>query len=577
MRIIAILWTVYLVGVCNCGDSDGKETLKGAEKQNPPEHTHPETSLTSKVDGSLFDIEESEEDTVKVLKLTPKGEKVTKVNYDDKQIWSGKARFSKSSNLVEALIYFDGDIPAFVTIKAVKGGKESTVYRYHDGNKWKNGNENKHKKKLKELRDTAKPKDAPEATKKEQEVPQGQAQGKPDKPTENAKEPGTDEGDSSTEDNLANVDRSDSKPEEPTVPFLPAVDILLFDALGSLEGDVPVLKLKIKDGAKTTELKYDNKQIWSGKVRVGTSSNLVEALIYFNEDTPELAVISTDKNSKVYRYHNGKEWKSCKEKDHNVGLKKLKENCKSGEHTPKSNFKSKIYSNIAILDLSKPNPSVCKTFDLNIEGVPAKLYLAPASVVVGKIMNKDKVVWLGGGIILSGKTKSCLYCITFFKQKEIDAIFTAVKEEHLVHKEFRVYNDKNNWQLSVQGNDTKMNALKTIKDPITRFSIDISLDNTNENCKVENYKGSGITTRFYIPTFGKAIEKITDGEKVIGSLNEEYMCYLCEYHFKGSRKLLRVHIQKNFTIYMVCYENDGSEWKTMYEDQFENKLEEMKK
>ncbi|AFZ80814.1 signal peptide-containing protein [Theileria equi strain WA] len=156
MRIIAILWTVYLVGVCNCGDDTNvtKDVLKGTEDNvTNPGQSDQHTSLTSKVDTSLFDVEEGEEESVKILKLTPKDDKVTKVNYDNKQIWSGSKTFGTSSNLVDALVYFDEETPAFVTIQTIKGGKESTVYRYRDGKQWKDSKEEEHKKLLDALKE----------------------------------------------------------------------------------------------------------------------------------------------------------------------------------------------------------------------------------------------------------------------------------------------------------------------------------------------------------------------------------------------------------------------------------------
>ncbi|EKX72251.1 hypothetical protein BEWA_047150 [Theileria equi strain WA] len=127
-----------------------------------PEPTHPESSLVSKVDSTLFNVEEAEEENVKVLKLTPKNDKVTELKYDKKQIWSGSAFIGTSSNLVEALIYFNEGIPELATIQTIKGSNTSTVYRYHDGSKWQNGNEKDHENRLEGLKEDCKPIGKPE-------------------------------------------------------------------------------------------------------------------------------------------------------------------------------------------------------------------------------------------------------------------------------------------------------------------------------------------------------------------------------------------------------------------------------
>ncbi|EKX72736.1 hypothetical protein BEWA_012950 [Theileria equi strain WA] len=137
MRVLAVIWVVCLVRFCSAG-GDGK------------------------VDSTLFNVLCSVEDNVKVLKLTPKGDRVTQVKYDDKEIWSGKARFSNSSNLVEAIVYFYLETPELVIIKAIKGNNKSTVYRYRDGSKWKDGKEETYKKKLEALKEDCRPIGKPE-------------------------------------------------------------------------------------------------------------------------------------------------------------------------------------------------------------------------------------------------------------------------------------------------------------------------------------------------------------------------------------------------------------------------------
>ncbi|EKX72589.1 hypothetical protein BEWA_050570 [Theileria equi strain WA] len=122
------------------------------------EPENPVSIFASKVDLTLFNVVGSVEENVKVLKLTVKyGVKATELKYDDKEVWSGKARLSKSSSVVEALLYFDENAPVLVAIRAVKGGKESTVYRYYDGSKWKDDKEDDHKNKLETLKEGLKP------------------------------------------------------------------------------------------------------------------------------------------------------------------------------------------------------------------------------------------------------------------------------------------------------------------------------------------------------------------------------------------------------------------------------------
>ncbi|EKX72451.1 hypothetical protein BEWA_049180 [Theileria equi strain WA] len=139
--------------------SSSKGALNGTENKNPPEPTHPESSLTSKVDSTLFNVLCSVEDNVKVLKLTIKeGTSTNRLLYDSQTVWEDKKK-----SCLSAVLYMDGEKPTLaVLVTNDKKNKEGRVYKYHDGKKWKNGNESNHKKKLKELQDAAKPKESTE-------------------------------------------------------------------------------------------------------------------------------------------------------------------------------------------------------------------------------------------------------------------------------------------------------------------------------------------------------------------------------------------------------------------------------
>ncbi|AFZ80340.1 signal peptide-containing protein [Theileria equi strain WA] len=167
MKILTVLWTVCLVRLCRGKFSKAKaegirkESLKAIlKKLQDATKQEPLTSVPnfkSKVESTLFNVEEGKEDGVKVLKLTAKnGTKTTELKYDEKQIWSGKARLSKSSNLVEAIIYFYKENPALVTIQTIKGSTESIVYRYYDGSKWQNSNEKDYREFLDVLNEMSK-------------------------------------------------------------------------------------------------------------------------------------------------------------------------------------------------------------------------------------------------------------------------------------------------------------------------------------------------------------------------------------------------------------------------------------
>ncbi|AFZ79744.1 signal peptide-containing protein [Theileria equi strain WA] len=182
MKVLTVLWTVCLVRLCHGEDDLQAQTSPDTTEQESPA---PETSeepqhneeasektlqdvstedvtnidqsdskpdLKSKVDSSQFDLEEEDEGSVKVLKLTVKNGGTTKeLKYDGKEVWS--ATWIVGFPCSSASLYFDGEKPTLVILKTKGwGGKESTVYKHHDGSKWNTGDKEEHNKKLEELR-----------------------------------------------------------------------------------------------------------------------------------------------------------------------------------------------------------------------------------------------------------------------------------------------------------------------------------------------------------------------------------------------------------------------------------------
>ncbi|AFZ79498.1 hypothetical protein BEWA_023470 [Theileria equi strain WA] len=112
----------------------------------------------SKVDVALFDLEEAEEDNVKVLKLKARDGAVAKrVKYDGEEIWSGVRRFS-TFLCSYAVLYMDGDRPTLAVIKT-NGlcNTEPTVYKYYDGTKWQSHDAYWHKNELEALKEKYRP------------------------------------------------------------------------------------------------------------------------------------------------------------------------------------------------------------------------------------------------------------------------------------------------------------------------------------------------------------------------------------------------------------------------------------
>ncbi|AFZ79502.1 signal peptide-containing protein [Theileria equi strain WA] len=104
-------------------------------------------------------------------------------------------------------------------------------------------------------------------------------------------------------------------PEEDVGPLVSKVDTSLFNVVDSFEDYVPVLDLKAK-GNKAFKITFDDKTIWEDP-----NTPCSSAVLYFDEDRPTLLIVivkdKNDKLNKVYRYHDGKQWKDGTKRGHN--------------------------------------------------------------------------------------------------------------------------------------------------------------------------------------------------------------------------------------------------------------------
>ncbi|AFZ81007.1 signal peptide-containing protein [Theileria equi strain WA] len=220
MNVFSVLWTVCLVGVCRCGgDSDAKGALKGGEKRNPSESTDPENSLVSKVDTSLFDVESSFEDNVKVLKLKAKeGVTANKLRFDGQTFWTCQG---PSDACLSAILYFGESGPIAATY-SVKGRKVFEGYRKFADGTWTSVNKEGFNELLEELKkdlgdakksDEDKAKHLPEVNESKEKTTAKQKEYPEDISQEHGNEIGKENHDLS----------DDTHKENPTTPLQPTV------------------------------------------------------------------------------------------------------------------------------------------------------------------------------------------------------------------------------------------------------------------------------------------------------------------------------------------------------------------
>ncbi|EKX72115.1 signal peptide containing protein [Theileria equi strain WA] len=186
--------------------------------------------------------------------------------------------------------------------------------------------------------------------------------------------------------NLQGGVKQTPKPEQSASPSLDKVDSSLFTVLESLEGNVPVLKLKTKEGVTTNKLTFGKETVWEDKKKLCSS-----ALLYMDKGRPTLAVIKTRSSSgtksTVYKYYDGNKWRDDKEGTHKTRLKKLKEKCRPGE----------------TLDISKKENSVGIYYN-DIKDKCLHIFDLDSAKVT-KVVDGENVIWEA----TAGTDHNCLY------------------------------------------------------------------------------------------------------------------------------------------------------------------------
>ncbi|EKX72151.1 hypothetical protein BEWA_046150 [Theileria equi strain WA] len=148
MRVLILLYAFCLVGLGYCGDCvPPKDSYCDTKPATQPEDgSTPSSDLVSKVDASLFDIEETEENGIEVLKLTAKeGTVAKKLECDEEVIWR-----NYRGSCLSAKIYFDEGKPELATVQYRENGGDRTLFLYRDGKEW-DSNEKVYERKMKDL------------------------------------------------------------------------------------------------------------------------------------------------------------------------------------------------------------------------------------------------------------------------------------------------------------------------------------------------------------------------------------------------------------------------------------------
>ncbi|EKX73637.1 hypothetical protein BEWA_036730 [Theileria equi strain WA] len=236
--------------------------------------------LKSKADSTLFDADGDYEGEFPVLRLTPKtGVTAGKLTFNGQTLWTCQG---PSDACLSAIFYLGTSGPVAATY-TVKGRKVFETYRKFSGGQWTSVNKEGLDELLEELKkDLGRIREHCTWEKLVKAAPD-EKDGLLD--TEDPSDPESKE-----------IDRDCTETKHDDIPpdLKSKVDASLFDLESSLENDLPVLKLKAKEGTSTNKLTFDNLTVWeSSDPRDSCSS----ATFYLRPNNDPVAAL--------YRFYRG--------------------------------------------------------------------------------------------------------------------------------------------------------------------------------------------------------------------------------------------------------------------------------
>ncbi|AFZ79411.1 signal peptide-containing protein [Theileria equi strain WA] len=530
MKILALLWTVCLVRLCYGGD-DGK------------------------VDTSLFDVEEGQENGIKILRLTVKsGTSTNKLLFDGQTVWEEKNKPCSS-----AVLYMDKGGPTLAVIKTIgiKSGAEFTVYKYYNGKKWKKGNESNHKKKLKELQDAARPKESTETVgdnveekakpankpgdvparrdpvKTVQHTPQAPSTNKPDTedspvvqqnlytPTQQAVKPVT-----------ASSVQVDSTP---ITLDLANPDQSKADILRASRNEVEKRGTRDDDngpyGGSKENLRNPNKpsgqSVASPQVKRGVEQSTNEASPEVTQDATTRQSTPTSEESRV----------------------------------PQPTGQPTITTPIT-LDLTKPDETKVNMDIKDSNGVVFSEITPKDGVLISSVVEGRTSVWRA-----SGKEE-----FVFVKHhKKGDSILLTI-----LLKDDNGYTDKYFKKADGKWNEIKQDEFNGKLATLMGEVLDLSNPDTSK-ILVHTETESGVSFQGYYPKDTSKITSVVDAGKELWTGGANDRCLSCLIYKKGSMELLKMVVVERLSMGWKCFEKSDGEWKDLTRDDFLNKLNEMRK
>ncbi|AFZ80170.1 hypothetical protein BEWA_030230 [Theileria equi strain WA] len=503
------------------------------------------SAYRTKVDSTLFDIQVESYKGIPVLNCTAKrGVKVPKLVYDGKEVWQADGNQSCSS----ATLYFGKS--GIIGISFTYDSREETLhdcFRVFSNDEWEGVNGDYYERVLYEAKN-------------------------PETPVATASE--------NTKSKIF-------------------IDTAKFTVVSDMEDTVPVLKCTAGNGA--SKLTYGSDTIWPGKKDV----TCLSATVYLDNGHPKLALLVTrDKNNKqgtVYRYHDGKQWKNGNENKHKTKFGELKKAIltdlneripakqprnqdrasakQESTETPPS-VKEEITPEVEedihklptqpskrapvkeiVLDIGKPDLQSYKSFDYALDDVPTRLIVA--------VKEQPNRIVLGQETLWSDDTGRCNYCTVHIKDKKPVLVYISGGSSLYILK------TDGGWK-SIDNYSEEFAKLRVAVPSSYSFSLDLSVSEDTEQCRIFETPFNKVNTRFYVPKVGKYATSVSNGQAVVWKGDNERAILVRLYPSDNPTLLHVLSKDTNGAFKHQYLVKSGSKWESINKDVHDRLLSEIK-
>ncbi|EKX73419.1 hypothetical protein BEWA_054760 [Theileria equi strain WA] len=220
------------------------------------------------------------------------------------------------------------------------------------------------------------------------------------------------------------------------------------------------------------------------------------------------------------------------------------------------------------LDLTSPDKDECEFFEYSFVANTVKLIVPNKGVSVSKLVNGSEDIYT----LSSGETFD--HAKAYLNKDKKPELVLVVTRTSGASKEYYLELKDGKWTVC-DNHGEKMLGLRV---PAERTSdIDLSFKTSTDQCTIFETELLGVTTKHFYPKPGHVAIQVKDGNEELWNGGNGDYCLSCLVYRKGNVKLLEIIVVENSSGRGRYFErNVGGEWRSITEEEYDQKLADIK-